>query len=256
MRLGQIYKPTGEPVVDVFFKTLVAGEPAVASHIYGIVQAQKSHCADFLAGMADTHHAGPGGKQMFTLQYILAETDPAFYPDEMAVNIAELPRVAKGRQAKLWQSFAYFSVAEAGAIEKYKAMYLRRFLDMYDSPEYDFRGRMQTKLDARRIMSAAANMITPHTTRFLPYTDLFDKFYLHRRLFATDTGYMGAGPWTVRQGDVVMLVAGAATPYIFRPSRENPGSWQLIGEAYCHAVMNGELTRGYSNLDWQEITVI
>ena len=82
---------------------------------------------------------------------------------------------------------------------------------------------------------------------------MFDKFYVHRHFFITKNGYMGTGPWTVAKGDAVMLVAGAAVPYIFRKKADE--CWELVGEAYCHGVMGGheglseESTRPVPGLD-------
>lgn len=51
---------------------------------------------------------------------------------------------------------------------------------------------------------------------------------------------MGSGPWSAQEDDVVMLVAGASVPYIFRPVDKEETSWILVGEAYCHGVMAGD----------------
>ncbi|KAH7379565.1 hypothetical protein BKA66DRAFT_466288, partial [Pyrenochaeta sp. MPI-SDFR-AT-0127] len=69
---------------------------------------------------------------------------------------------------------------------------------------------------------------------------------LTRRLFTTRNGYMGLGPGIVEPGDVVVLIAGARTPYILRPlvGQDSPTRYSFIGEAYVHGVMNGEALDG------------
>ena len=66
-----------------------------------------------------------------------------------------------------------------------------------------------------------------------------------RSFCVTEHGYMGLVPRTARVGDVVCLLEGAQTPFILRAndSSESSGedlSWNLIGEAYIHGVMDGE----------------
>lgn len=73
-----------------------------------------------------------------------------------------------------------------------------------------------------------------------------------RRLFVTDTGYVGLGPSHMGVGDAVVIIAGASVPHILRPRDSplrpegcygNPSScpWSYVGEAYCDGVMDGEL---------------
>lgn len=52
-----------------------------------------------------------------------------------------------------------------------------------------------------------------------------------------------------------MVVAGAYVPYIFRPSVRTKGAWELVGEAYCHGVMFGELVKT-SGLEFNLIDVV
>ncbi|KAM5359271.1 hypothetical protein ACJZ2D_014619 [Fusarium nematophilum] len=64
-----------------------------------------------------------------------------------------------------------------------------------------------------------------------------------RRLFVTDTGYIGLAPATAAVGDTVHVVEGAALPYVFR-SAASGESFQLVGEAYVHGIMYGEIWDG------------
>ncbi|KAF2471045.1 uncharacterized protein BDR25DRAFT_29912 [Lindgomyces ingoldianus] len=60
-----------------------------------------------------------------------------------------------------------------------------------------------------------------------------------RRLFRTQHNYLGTGPRSLREGDEVWVLDGASVPFILR--RSPTGNYKLIGEAYVHGVMHGEL---------------
>jgi hypothetical protein len=63
-------------------------------------------------------------------------------------------------------------------------------------------------------------------------------FMANRRLLRTGKGYLGMGPAIAEEGDYIVLVQGARIPLVVR-SRE--GMWELVGDAYVHGVMGGEL---------------
>ena len=72
---------------------------------------------------------------------------------------------------------------------------------------------------------------------------------LGRRCFATDGGWVGCGPRSMRQGDLVVVALGAAVPYVLRPvvslvGREQEAVYEYVGEAFCHGAMHGELMTG------------
>lgn len=67
-----------------------------------------------------------------------------------------------------------------------------------------------------------------------------------RRLFMTDSGYLGLGPATARPGDHVYIVQGAKTPFVLRETAsEATGTTSrmlnVVGEAYVDGLMYGEL---------------
>lgn len=77
--------------------------------------------------------------------------------------------------------------------------------------------------------------------------DLRARAYLHvmklvsarRRLFVSQRGYLGLGADTIRRGDVICLLFGGDSPLILRDTRS--GYYKLVGEAYIHGIMHGEL---------------
>lgn len=60
-------------------------------------------------------------------------------------------------------------------------------------------------------------------------------------LFVLDSGYMGMGFHTCREGDVVFLLAGAEFPMVLRP---DGAQYRSVAPTYVHGVMEGELWQG------------
>ncbi|KAI1122290.1 heterokaryon incompatibility protein-domain-containing protein [Nemania abortiva] len=61
-----------------------------------------------------------------------------------------------------------------------------------------------------------------------------------RKLFLTDTGYVGLGPLhNTEVGDAIVVIPGSSVPHILRPL--DLCSWSYVGEAYCDGIMDGEL---------------
>lgn len=64
------------------------------------------------------------------------------------------------------------------------------------------------------------------------------------RFSLTACGLVGLFPNETRWNDLIVLIAGANTPFVIRPRED--GSFTLVGEAYVHGVMRGELLRPVS----------
>ena len=62
-----------------------------------------------------------------------------------------------------------------------------------------------------------------------------------RRLFTTIAGRVGLGGNSCRSGDLVCILLGCPTSLILR---QNGVTFQLIGEAYVHGLMDGEAMKG------------
>ncbi|KAH7116812.1 heterokaryon incompatibility protein-domain-containing protein, partial [Dendryphion nanum] len=63
-----------------------------------------------------------------------------------------------------------------------------------------------------------------------------------RRLMVTENGIVGMAPCRARQGDFVVILFGCKIPLVLRRvgTRE---AWKVLGEAYVHGFMNGEVGR-------------
>lgn len=146
---------------------------------------------------------------------------------------------------------------EMEKLDRYKIHAIRGFLAAFDSPAYGFREAIRLRHERFKAMSRVDVEIEQKlwTSKDPIFEDVFEKFYADRRMFATEKGYLGTAPWTVVEGDVVMLVAGASVPYVFRPSKRTKGGWELVGEAYCHGFMSGEGTK-IEGIDFHTINVV
>jgi hypothetical protein len=86
--------------------------------------------------------------------------------------------------------------------------------------------------------------------------------YKHRRIFRTkERNLVGMGHRDIRIGDVVCLVAGAPTPFIFRrvamgtTNAGQLGDVRLVGGAYLHGTMYGELVEE-KKLSFETVRVV
>jgi len=60
-----------------------------------------------------------------------------------------------------------------------------------------------------------------------------------RSFLWTEKGYMGVGPCITQPGDLLCILFGAKVPFVLRQV-DDPGRFKLVGEAYCHGIMQGE----------------
>lgn len=75
------------------------------------------------------------------------------------------------------------------------------------------------------------------------------KYMIGKRLFLTQTGYLGIGPAHAVAGDVVVVFCGGRIPFVLRPLEEEGaateegkrGPFEFVGEAYCDGIIDGEI---------------
>ncbi|KAK0706017.1 hypothetical protein B0T26DRAFT_788303 [Lasiosphaeria miniovina] len=61
-----------------------------------------------------------------------------------------------------------------------------------------------------------------------------------RCLFVTESGLLGLEPGNLRPRDEVFALGGARVPHVLRQT-DVPGEFSLLGDAYVHGIMQGEL---------------
>ncbi len=88
--------------------------------------------------------------------------------------------------------------------------------------------------------------------QMLPYAMVFSKVAVSRRMFRTESGWLGLGPESLEVGDSVWILADAPTPYALRKPIDGPAdAYELVGEAYVHGAMHGEpLGTGEPQWEW------
>lgn len=72
-------------------------------------------------------------------------------------------------------------------------------------------------------------------------------YNMSRCLYRTRRGYLGTGPQSVQRGDIVCVFMSAAVPFILRSRGDGDDGYTLVGDAYVHGIMDGELVK-----DWEE----
>jgi hypothetical protein len=61
-----------------------------------------------------------------------------------------------------------------------------------------------------------------------------------RRPFVTSGRHLGVGPQSVEPGDFIFILIGSEIPYVLRRYERN-NIYHVIGEAYVHGIMDGEV---------------
>ena len=83
------------------------------------------------------------------------------------------------------------------------------------------------------------------------YNNMLAFYPATRWFFLTEDGYFGLGPVEIQKGDVVCVLAGGKMPFVLRAldgfcggCRGDQACYQLMGFAYVHGIMDGEMVRG------------
>ncbi|RYP21724.1 hypothetical protein DL765_002080 [Monosporascus sp. GIB2] len=108
-----------------------------------------------------------------------------------------------------------------------------------------YQDRQVAEVEMKMEKNNACNESPEHST----YKLLMDAFR-ERRSFLGAAGFVGVGPLGVRAGDVICVFYGGSFPYILREVESGVtwGTYELVGEAYCDGIMDGEaLTMGIAD---------
>jgi Heterokaryon incompatibility protein (HET) len=73
-----------------------------------------------------------------------------------------------------------------------------------------------------------------------PFVSHFVATLRFRCFFTTSNGHIGVGPWGVKEDDLAVVLFGADVPFILR-SHSSTAQYGLVGDAFVHGVMNGEI---------------
>jgi len=76
---------------------------------------------------------------------------------------------------------------------------------------------------------------------FRPFHQRICQSVADHQFFTTKKGYMGMVTGHVQKEDEIALLSGLNKPVVLRKPWRKAGSWELVGTAYVHGLMNGEL---------------
>ncbi|PVH76910.1 hypothetical protein DL98DRAFT_639610 [Cadophora sp. DSE1049] len=75
-----------------------------------------------------------------------------------------------------------------------------------------------------------------------------------RSFVITEKGYVGLGPWISKPGDVYCLIPGSRVPFVL--CQGGDVRFRLVGEAYLHGLMRGEVYDLIGRDDMEEETIV
>jgi hypothetical protein len=75
--------------------------------------------------------------------------------------------------------------------------------------------------------------------------------YNRRMFFTNHKQFLGLGPKSTREGDILCVLFGGATPFVLRPDGEQ---FRFVGECYVYGLMNGEAIRDWGDGIYTEQT--
>lgn len=112
----------------------------------------------------------------------------------------------------------------------------------------------------------------PRSSNWLQLVHRFSGFlaYSGRKLVATRGGALALVPSEAQKGDALIIVAGARVPFVVKlhtvildssdPGREESLAFQLVGEAYVHGIMHGEVCESLAadgkEVPWNDFTFV
>ncbi|KAE8447560.1 hypothetical protein EG329_010690 [Mollisiaceae sp. DMI_Dod_QoI] len=82
--------------------------------------------------------------------------------------------------------------------------------------------------------------------------------YIRSKRYIIMENFMGLGPEATKEEDFVCVLFGCSVPVLLRPSKSSLGEYHLVGEAYVHGVMDGEIIEKLNAGEYkiQELSII
>ncbi|KAJ4352232.1 uncharacterized protein N0V89_007579 [Didymosphaeria variabile] len=129
----------------------------------------------------------------------------------------------------LWKTFALQKVSEHSTSCSWReALAHTMCADLEDDMDFE---------EFHRGGSVPIGKLDTITGLLLETRELVRDITMWRRLFNTTGGYLGLGPRDVQKGDSICVLHGSPFPMVLRQLGE---SWEIVGEAYIHGLMDGE----------------
>lgn len=234
---GPVYRPTGEPTLSAFWKTLAMGSESCMDEGHKSVRVSLQHFVEWFTLMSEEGgHTHPAEMR----KTILGLDD-----NRSRIPIVSAEEIEERRHRK----WVFTSTLKLRDMQK--AIAIRDFVNALDTPVHGLRQSILDRHRDKRLLQSEPKHGGGGPEPL--FEGVYQRNFADRRFFAIDNTYFGLAPWTTQAGDVVMIVAGASVPFIFRKADET-GNWRLIGGAYCHGVMFGHgSSRGNK---FEEINVV
>lgn len=225
---GTTYEPTGERTVDALWITLLGG----ATLATGDAAVWRDRFYHFFALTFLSIRSGLRS----------CRDDTSGVPDPWKIPLVQdLPHLEE-RVSSFLELFGQPSEGDAAPPLKEVVTALAERLYCDDARKAGF-GKMRALLRG-----------DPALERASMFGNLLTTIYDGRRIFSTENGYLGISSEDVKSGDVILLVAGADVPYVFRPAEGLKATFTLVGEAYLHGLdMDGPFETG---LEFSDIMIV
>jgi hypothetical protein len=113
---------------------------------------------------------------------------------------------------------------------------------LLDSRRLDQVAKRELHFEKDSFRTVQTNNLAPHEKiRLSVFESRMREVKAGRRLFPTEGGYLGMGSVSVELGGQVWVLRGGNVPFVLRSVGN--GSYRMIGEAYVHGIMRGEVLR-------------
>lgn len=120
---------------------------------------------------------------------------------------------------------------------------------------HGFRQAVMYLLQTQTTLKGDYDAIEKYCIEALPFAEVCLSTIGGRRLFMTNRQFVGMGTLSIRSGDQVWLIRDSLAPLILRPV-EDTGTFVLVGEAYLHGFMYGEMLNPRWGMEEKTRTVI
>ncbi|KZL67601.1 heterokaryon incompatibility protein [Colletotrichum tofieldiae] len=109
----------------------------------------------------------------------------------------------------------------------------------------------ETERASGETLSAYRALRAGEVSEGVKYANIASIKLLRRRPFVCANGLIGLGPVGMSLGDSVWTVPGADVPLVFRSGPT--GSFLVVGEAYVHGIMDGELRHLLPTIEFEKV---
>ncbi|KAK7458527.1 hypothetical protein Landi51_01350 [Colletotrichum acutatum] len=224
---------------------------------------------------------GQNKERAYTASGLLSQSLSAAFSDEnrFITNSLSLKAMKVGKIVKQGEPFVRLNGLNAGEADGLQQSLLLRWLDdlgstlaginaVYNTDEALREALWRTPIADREFAfnweteRASGEMFMSYQAlrqgkhfEGMKYMNVALAKLIGRRPFVTDGGYVGLAPMAASVGDHVWIIIGADAPFITSTrSCIWTGYSQIVGEAYVHGIMDGELLQGTIELQTLDLT--